>query len=333
VAVVLCACVPAPTTPTPAARALPARDFADAIERIARRQAQDDSVVAPGARSILLSHDHPTPRVFVLLHGFTDSPTQFLALGRGFFAGGDNVYLPRLPHHADRTRRVRELGRVRAEELASFGDSTIDAARALGDSVIVVGLSAGGAIAAHLAQTRDDVVRAVLLAPAIGAGHLSDDQQDGLIQVASRLPDITRSEARDSTRPDFIQGITTRGLAQVLRLGRMVRDEAGEHRPRAGSMVLVLNERDQTVSDDAAIDLARKWVHGGATVHIYRFPASANLPHNLMEVAERGGNLDIVLPVIDSVALARTPPTVRAVDIPCDGFECVINWWRRRRGG
>ncbi|HEX4684398.1 MAG TPA: alpha/beta fold hydrolase [Gemmatimonadaceae bacterium] len=331
-ALALAACTPATGAPTVAPNPPPATDFSDGVSRIERRQAADDSVAATGARSILLSHGRATPRVFVLLHGFTDSPTQFLVLGERLFAAGDNVYLPRLPHHADRMRRVRELGRVQAEELASFGDSAIDAAHALGDSIIVVGLSAGGAIAAHLAQTREDVLRAILVAPAIGAGHLSDDEQDGLIQLASRLPDITRSEAADTTRPDFIQGLTTRGLAQVLRLGRTVRDEADVHRPRAGAMAVVLNELDQTVSEDASIDLARRWARHGGAVQLYSFPASAGLPHNVMEVPQRGGNLELVLPVLEALAYARTPPTVRSMDIPCDGFECVVIWWHRRRG-
>ncbi len=318
------------TAPGPAPLVEPTRDFAAAVASIERRQAQDDEVAAQGARSVLLSHGHSTPRVFVLLHGFSDSPSQFRTAGEHFFADGDNVYIPRLPHHADRLRRVRELGRVRAEELALFGDSTIDAARALGDTVIVVGLSAGGAIGAHLAQTRTEVYRAVLLAPAIGAGRISDENERDLLTLASLLPDIRRSEAADSTRPDYIQGITTRGLAQVLQLGHDIREQAGSSAPRSKNMIFVLNERDHTVSEDAALDLARRWSEHGATISVYRFPASANLPHNVMEIPQRGGNPDLVLPVVESLALAYTPPeTVRAMDIPCDGFACVRQWWRK----
>jgi esterase/lipase len=303
----------------------PARDFADAVARISQRQLQDDSVVAPGARSILLSHDHPTPRVFVLLHGFTDSPTQFLELGQRVFARGDNVYIPRLPHHADRLRRVRELGRVQAMELPAFGDSSIDAARGLGDTVIVVGLSAGGAIAAHLAQTRADVARALLIAPAIAAGLLSDEQEQGFVVLASKMPDIRRSEAPDSTRPEFIQGITTRGLAQVLRLGHIVHDASSSHAPLTHEMILLLNERDHTVSESAALDLGREWSRHGARVAAYRFPKSANLPHNVMEVSQRGGNLELVLPVVEALAFDHAPPEiVHRVDIPCDGFRCAL---------
>jgi esterase/lipase len=318
-------------TPLPTPPGGPTRDFAAAVASVERRQAQDDDVAAQGARSVLLSHGYRTPRVFVLLHGFSDSPSQFRAAGDHLFAAGDNVYIPRLPHHADRVHRVRELGRVRAEELAHFGDSTIDVARALGDTVIVVGLSAGGVIGAHLVQTRSEVYRAVLIAPAIAAGRLSDEDERDLVTLASLLPDIRRSEPADSTRPDYIQGITTRGLAQVLRLGRDVREEAGSSAPRANNIVFVLNERDHTVNENAALDLARRWSRHGATVSAYRFPASANLPHNVMEIPQRGGNPNLVLPVVESLALAQTPPeTVHSVDIPCDGFDCVRQWWRKR---
>jgi esterase/lipase len=51
----------------------------------------------------------------VLLHGFTNSPTQFQGVGERLFAIGDNVYIPRLPHHAEREAPVSALSRVRAE--------------------------------------------------------------------------------------------------------------------------------------------------------------------------------------------------------------------------
>ena len=57
----------------------PAADYASAVARAQLRQAQDDSVVAIGGRSIFMGHGERTPRVFVLLHGFTDSPKQFEA--------------------------------------------------------------------------------------------------------------------------------------------------------------------------------------------------------------------------------------------------------------
>ena len=323
-----CTQPPPRTAPWPA---LPALAYDSAVALVVQRQAADDSVVASGGRTILLVHGARTRRVFVLLHGFTDSPEQFQSLGTRLFAGGDNVYIPRLPHHAERVAPVRTLGRVRAAELASFGDSVVDVARGLGDTVIVAGLSAGGAIAGHLAQTRPEVQRAVLLAPAIGAGLVSEDNNRVLIELAGRLPEVTRTNKPDSTRPDYRQGITTRGLAEVLRLGQTVRERAVDDAPSAPEMVFLLNELDHTVSEEASLALAQSWVDHGARVRVYRFPSALKLPHNLMEIPQRGGNPDIVLPVVEAL-VTNTPPPANAEPRPlvCGGFRCALRRTFRR---
>ena len=304
---------------------LPPLAYEDAVARVAQRQAADDSVVARGGRSILMTHGQRTPRVFVLLHGFTDSPTQFQSLGQRLFSTGDNVYIPRLPHHAERVAPVRTLGKVRATELATFGDSVIDAARGLGDPIIVAGLSAGGAITAHVAQMRREVHRAVLIAPAIAAGLLSEDTENALIILAGRLPDVTRTDKGDTTRPDFVQGLTTRGLAEVLRLGQTVRERAADDAPGALEMVFLLNELDHTVSEEASLALAQSWLDHGARVVAYRFPKSLKLPHNVMEIPERGGNLAVVLPVVEALVRASpAPSTVELLSDPCAGFWCAL---------
>jgi alpha-beta hydrolase superfamily lysophospholipase len=93
-------------------------------------------------------------------------------------------------------------------------------------------MSAGGSITAWIAQWRADVQRAVLIAPALGTGLLSDDQGRKLVDIASILPNITRTTKPDTTRPDMVQGTTSRGLAEVLSLGQRVRDKAVQFRPR-----------------------------------------------------------------------------------------------------
>jgi len=75
-----------------------------------------------------------TPRIFVLLHGFTDLPEQFAVVGQQLFAAADNVYIPRLPRHGARRAPMRSLGRISAVELARFGDSCVTIASGLGDS-------------------------------------------------------------------------------------------------------------------------------------------------------------------------------------------------------
>ena len=304
----------------------PPPTYEDVIARVARRQATDDSVVAQGGRSILLTHDRRTPRVYVLLHGFTNSPSQFQEVGERLFAiTGDNVYIPRLPRHAERETPVRALSRVRADELTMFADSVVDVARGLGDSVVVVGMSAGGSITAWIAQWRADVQRAVLIAPALGTGLLSEDQGRELVDIASILPNITRTTKPDTTRPDMVQGTTSRGLAEVLSLGQRVRDQAVQFQPRVREIVFLINERDRTVSEKASLDLAQQWFDQGASVLVYKFPASAKLPHNVMEANRRGGNTGMVHPIVMALARGMTPPPpVQLQSVPCRGFRCTM---------
>jgi len=300
--------------------------YEDAAARVATRQAAESSVVVRGLGSILMSHGRRTPRAYLLLHGFSDVPTQFQIVGEHLFATGDNVYIPLLPHHGEREGPVRALGRVRALELAAFGDSSVEIARGLGDSVVVVGLSAGGAITGAVAQHRA-VRRAVLIAPAIAPGEMADeDAERTLLAIATHLPEYTRKNApTDSTHPDYIQGISSHGLAEVLGLGRRVRDDASKGAPATKDIAFLLNERDATVSEPASVDLAQRWHEHGATVTIYKFSSSAKLPHNIMEIDARGGNVEVAFPVVEALARSIDPPRTVSVDsLNCGGWRCAL---------
>ena len=145
--------------------------FRSSVAAIARRQAIDDAIAAPGARSILLVGGAPTARAIVLLHGLTDSPRQFEAFAYLLHADGNNVYVPRLPEHGLRGKDVGVLSALTAAQLRGVAVSVVIEARGLGDSVVVVGLSMGGTVGAWIAQQRE-VSRAVLIAPAIEPGRI-----------------------------------------------------------------------------------------------------------------------------------------------------------------
>jgi hypothetical protein len=174
----------------------------------------------------------------------------------------------------------------------------------------------------------------VLIAPAIAPGGVSEGDAGGLVILASRLPDIERQTAPiDTSRPENIPGITTRGLAELLRLGRRVHDQAENGPPAVRDIVFLLNERDRTVSEPASIDLAQRWMDRGAGVRVYRFTASANLSHNVMELTSHGGNTNLVYPVVEALARGRAvvqQDTVQLLGVPCQGFRCRL---RRLAGG
>jgi esterase/lipase len=286
----------------------PARTYAVAVSLARAQQAVDDSVAEPMGRSLLLTHGHRTARAVVLLHGFTDSPRQFADLADSLFAEGDNVYVPRLPHHAERGGDVSRLARVTAEGLRDFADAATNVAAGLGDSVTVVGLSAGGTVAAWIGQNRRDVKRVILIAPAFQVTHVPSFFERALVNLGSRGPNVTHRSGGESEQPDLDPGVATKGVAQVFRLGIAVRRSANDLPSATRELVVLVNAHDRTVKSGPAIDLAREWAHDGADVRVYQFPDSLRLPHNVMEAAHRGGNASAVYPTLNALTNGVVPP-------------------------
>lgn len=289
------------------AHPMPIADFATAVARITAIQTREDSIVAPGGGSIFLSHGHRTPRVVVLFHGLTDSPLQYAPFAQRLFEEGDNVFVPRLPHHAEKTGNVAALGSLTAEELRDLGDRSVDVANGLGDTVIVSGLSAGGTIAAWVGQYRPEVHRVVLVAPALEVTHVPSLLHGAVLRIALRVPNVTRASPRDSTEPDRAPGWATRAVAQTLKLGVAVRKSAAERPAAVKEVAVLLNAHDHTIANRAAIDLAHSWQRRGAATQIYQLPDSLLLPHDVIDPRHPGSNVAAVYPVLDAMIAGVRP--------------------------
>jgi len=286
---------------------IPAPDYSSAVGRVARQQLADERMAAAAGRSVLLTHGARTPRVAVLLHGFTDSPNQFAELADSLYRDGDNVYVPRLPHHAERSGDAHALAGLKAVELRRTADSAVDIAAAIGDTVTVIGLSVGGTMAAWIGQHRKEVRRVVMIAPAIEAGRVPSRLEGLLINLTEHLPNVTRRAAPDTARPDRNPGFATHALAEVLRLGGAVQEAAAHHPPKAAEFTMLLNERDRTVKSSASLRLAHEWESRGATVSVYTFPAALGLPHNVLDGRETAGQPQIVYPTLVALAHGAAP--------------------------
>lgn len=293
--------------------AAPARDYADALQRVHERQLADDVTATPGGRTVLRTHGGRVVRVVVLFHGFTNSPRQYEQLAERLYETGDNVYVPRLPRHAERHGTARALARLTAEELTVSADSAVDIAQGLGDSVIVAGVSAGGTIAAWIAQHRADVQRAVIVAPVFEIGRVPSFLARPLTNLALRIPNVTRNESPDTTRPDRELGISTRAVGQLLRLGEAIRQLAQHSAPLTQNIVFVMNASDHTVKTAPAVELARDWAAAHASVVVYQFPRTLNLPHDIAEAAHPNADTTLVYPALEALIDGRgTPPVLAA---------------------
>ncbi|HST06721.1 MAG TPA: alpha/beta fold hydrolase [Gemmatimonadaceae bacterium] len=285
----------------------PARDYESAT-RLAAAFQRADSGAVKGGESILLLRGTRTARVFVLFHGLTNSPRQFRELADTLYARGDNVFAPRLPQHALKGADADDLGRITAEALRNSADASIDAASGLGDTVVVLGISLGGDLAAWAAQFRPEVYRAVLVAPALGLTHIPSATATPMMNLVLRLPNYSKHDPPDSLRPDRILGWSTRGVGQMLRLGAAVRRAADNHPPAAHVIVVLLNAHDRTIDGGAVNELVSHWSAHGACVQKFEFPDSLQLPHDVVDPDEATAKPSVTYPVLLALLYGSSPP-------------------------
>jgi len=128
-----------------------------------RQQSADTAPVIRGAQTIDLQEEG-SPGV-LLLHGFGDTPQTLALLARRLHKSGYSLYVPLLPGHG---RNIDAFGRSRATDWIAAARSALAQMRGRHDSVSVVGLSMGGALAVLLAAELDDIPALVLIAPYLG---------------------------------------------------------------------------------------------------------------------------------------------------------------------
>jgi esterase/lipase len=284
----------------------PARDYEAAMNLVETFQ-HADTAVAAGGESIVLVQGHRTPRAFVLFHGLTNSPRQFKLLAATLYDSGDNVFVPRLPDHALRGATSAELGRLTAESLRNAADAAIDVGSGLGDTVVVLGLSLGGDMAAWAAQFRP-VSRVVIVAPALGLSHMSSAVETLVMNLTLRLPNYSRTGGSNTLRPDRELGWSTRGVGQMLRLGTAIRRAADKHAPGARDIRVLVNAHDRTVNREAIDELVQHWSAAGGQVSMFELADSLRLPHDIVDPDELTGNTRVTYPVILALLYGSTPP-------------------------
>jgi esterase/lipase len=279
----------------------PAGSYDEAAGRFDAFRARERDVYRPAA-SRLLTHGRQTDVAVVLVHGLTNSPRQFLDLGRELFDRGANVLILRLPYHGvaspdgSAIGSAGNLGAIRPEDFRTYADEAVDIARGLGREVRVMGLSAGGVVAAWMAQNRGDVSRAVIVSAATSLPGRTPHAVDSLFRnLFWRLPNL--SPPSPGKPEHAYQGESTRALVAMYALAESVADQAASAPPAAGSIVVVTNASDRQVdNDDVRRRLVDTWRNAGGDVTTYEFPAELGLLHDLIDPTQRAQRIDIVYP-------------------------------------
>ncbi len=132
----------------------PVQGYEEAVQHLDRMKADRAVEMNPDCVLQLLTHGQKVDKVMILVHGYTNCPTQFDELGQRFYDLGYNVLIAPLPHHGLADRLNKEQGNLTAEELTTYADTIMDLAHGLGDNIDMMGISAGGVITAWAAQNR-----------------------------------------------------------------------------------------------------------------------------------------------------------------------------------
>jgi len=272
------------------------------IEVAASLENLDGPNVNPACHTRLYTHGRRTERSLVLLHGFTNCPQQFDELGKHFYGLGWNVLIPRYPRHGYRDRLTTSIAELRSEQLFALANRAAEAGAGLGERLTVAGLSLGGTLTGMLAQEREGVERAVLIAPMLGLQRIPCPAHPVLAELAYVRPNFWvwwDSRLKDKLEPPYgYPRFSTHAYAALFKTATRVLKAARAGAPKAGSISVITNANEPGLENRFTYELVERWRRHGAAVSTFEFPTSERLPHDIIDPANPAQNTSLVYPVV-----------------------------------
>lgn len=233
-------------------------------------------------RSKFYFHAHPTPKVFLLLHGFTAGPYQFEPLGEALFQSGYNVLAPLLPGHGvagdwdgDNPPPLPEDVRVYQQFVLEW----LQQARFLGEQLILGGYSNGATLAAWLAQEHpQQIEKTLLFAPYLGGTNIL---VDWLVEI---LPFYYEWLNKDNPGNFGYDGFRIPALRLFLDMGHEILDRAKT--TPATPMLIVSSERDRAVNLQEHRELFESVLQYQPKSWYHCFEEALDIPHTMMTQLE-----------------------------------------------
>jgi pimeloyl-ACP methyl ester carboxylesterase len=293
----------------------PCIDYTEALNRIEATRHQDrDEAVREICLPRVVAHGAQVEWAAVILHGFSTCPEQFHELSNRLFELGFNVYIPRQPYHGLSNRVGNNLAPLSAEELADYGDQSVDIGRGLGRRVLVIGLSGGGTVAAWLAQNRPDLDIAMPIAAMLGMSFIPSLLTRPFAWLFNRIPDFymwwdPRNKAENPYAVDYsYPGYSIHSMSEVLKLGVLVRKQARTSPPAARKIVMVINDKEPGVNNKELYKAMTDWeAHNSRSIlRIFHLEASLKLPHDIITPGTPGLDIETVYKLLIACILDET---------------------------
>lgn len=162
----------------------------------------------------------------LVLHGFTGNPTSMRPVAEALAAAGHSVEMPRLPGHGT---TWQECNKTTWRDWAREAVAAYEQLRARTRAQVVVGLSMGGTMALHLAETRgDDLAGVVAINPSVRSGDPRLKALPVLKHLVPGFPGIGNDIAKPGVSELPYPKVPLRALASFLQLQRQVRENLAQ---------------------------------------------------------------------------------------------------------
>lgn len=275
----------------------PAASFEEALTKFEALQREEATLpLRPEGASRLLHHGQKTERVFVLLHGLTNCPEQFVPFAKILHAKGANVVIPRarLAGFADRLNK--DQGHQTAQDLIDQAATGLDIASGLGDRITLIGLSGSAVAAGWMAQNRAGIYDAMLIAPFFGMFGVSPAVTDAAAATLLKLPNFY--QWWDPSKKETLAGpiyayprFGTHCMADTIQLSRAVRKNLKERPVFAKRLVFLTTASDRAANNLLTNEISEQLkTREGTRVITYEFPESLAIPHDMIDPAQPHAN-------------------------------------------
>jgi len=282
----------------------PALDYREAMAKFAAiEKAETLLPIRHEGRSRIFTHGRKTDRAFVLLHGLTNCPEQFVPLAHILFQSGANVVIPRARYagYADLMNDVQGL--QSGQDLLDQAAEGLDIAAGLGSRVSIVGLSGSAVAAAWMAENREGIESVLLLAPFFGLNGHQVWTIDALAAILTRIPNSYKwwNDTLREKNPGPAYAYPRYGtfcMADTIQLSRNVR--AGINKPlKTGRLMVVTTGTEQGANNSLTKQLATdlEEVNPGR-VGYFEFREKDGGPHDMGDPHQPGQKTRISYPKI-----------------------------------
>ena len=275
----------------------PAKSFADAIGMFESLRAQEKKLpLRPEGESRLLHHGHKTERVYVLLHGLTNCPEQFVPFAKILHANGANVVIPRAKYagYADRLNGVQGL--QSGQDLIDQAATGIDIASGLGDNVSLVGLSGSAVAGLWMGQHREGINQMILIAPFFSLDGVPAPVIDFMAAIFARIPNFYQwwdsAKKENLPGPDYAYPrFGTFSMADTILLSRDVRRNLTSNPIKTDRLTFLITASDKAANNALTKEMATRLANKNQVpILLYEFPESARIPHDMIDPNQPDAN-------------------------------------------